>query len=67
MLLYSEANAGGFFGKKKNLYFAFVDLEKAFDTDPRDTVWWVLRRLGASEWLMKIVQTMYRNAQSRED
>ena len=54
-----------FLGKKKNLYFAFIDLEKAFDRVPRDIVWWALRKLGASEWLVKVVQTMYRNAQSR--
>lgn len=27
-----------YLGKKKNLYFAFVDLEKAFDRVPRDVV-----------------------------
>ena len=40
-------------------------MEKAFDRVPRDIVWWALRKLGASEWLVKIVQAMYRNAQSR--
>ena len=32
--------------KKKNLYFAFVDLEKAFDWVPGEVVWWALRKLG---------------------
>ena len=31
---------------------------------PRDVIWWVLRKLGAEEWLVKIGQSMYRNAQS---
>ena len=32
--------------KKKKLYYAFVDLEKAFDRDPREVVRWALRNLG---------------------
>ena len=31
---------------KRKLYFAFVDLEKAFDRVPRDTVWWAMRKLA---------------------
>ena len=27
--------------KKKNLYFAFVDFEKAFDRVLKDAVWWL--------------------------
>ena len=34
--------------KKESLYFAFVDLEKAFDWAPRDVVWWVLRKLDTA-------------------
>ena len=51
--------------KKKNLYFTFVDLEKAFDRVRRDVVWRTLRKLGVEEWLVKVVQSMYRNAQNR--
>ena len=31
--------------KKKQLYFAFVDLEKAFDKVPTDVVRWAMRKL----------------------
>ena len=51
--------------KKKNLYFAFVDLEKAFNRMPRDVLWWALRKLGLKEWLVKTLQSMYGNAGSR--
>ena len=34
-----------FLVKKKDLYFTFVDLEKAFDRVPRQVVTWALRRL----------------------
>ena len=53
-----------FLGKKKTLYFASVDLEKAFDRVPRDIVLWALHKLGEREWLLKIVQAMYIKAQS---
>ena len=52
--------------KKKNLYFAFTDLKKAFAGVPRDAAWWGLRnkaeessRLMYMIWLM-IMQSIYR-------
>ena len=50
-----------FLAKKKDLYFTFVDLEKAFDRVPRQVVTWALRKVGLEEW---IIQAMYENAKS---
>ena len=47
---------------KKNFYFVYGDLEKAFDRVPRDVVRWSLREQAEEEWLVKIVLPMYRNA-----
>ena len=33
-------------GQKEKFYFAFVDLEKAFDMVPCDVVWWAMYKLG---------------------
>ena len=48
----------------KDLYFAFVKLEKAFDRVPRKVLWWALRKVGVDEWLIRTIQTMYTNAKS---
>ena len=51
-------------GKHKPLYFAFVDLEKAFDCVPRKILWWVMRRVEVKEWVILAVKAMYENAKS---
>ena len=38
-----------YLAKHKDLWMAFVDLEKAFDRVPREVVWWALRSLGVDE------------------
>src|SRR4051812_41943525 len=38
-------------GKQKELWMAFVDLEKAFDRVPREVLWWALRHVGVEEWI----------------
>src|SRR5664279_2582017 len=48
-----------FLEKKRDLWMAFLDLEKAFDRVPREVVWWALRRLGVEEWLVTIIKVMY--------
>jgi len=44
-----------FRSKGKKLYFGFVDLEKAFDTVPREVIRWALRKLGVELWLVLAV------------
>ena len=45
----------------KELWMAFVDLEKAFDRVPREVLWWALRRLKLEEWLVQVIKAMYEN------
>ena len=54
-----------FLEKKLQLYFAFIDLEKAFDRVPREVIWWAMRKLGLEEWIINIVKAMYSNANSK--
>ena len=51
-----------FLVKKKELWMAFWDLEKAFDRVPREIVWWALRVVGVDEWIVKAIQAMYDDA-----
>ena len=52
--------------KNKKLYFAFVDLEKAFNCVPRKVTWWAMRKLCIEEWIVRFVQAMYNNTRSHE-
>ena len=49
----------------KPLYMAFIDLEKAFDRVPRDVILWAMCKLGVDEWLVSLVQSMYKDFRSR--
>ena len=51
--------------KYLTLFFAFVDLEKAFDRVPRKVLWWVMRTLGVPESIVRVVQAMYNNVRSK--
>ena len=53
-----------YLGKGKDLYFMFIDLEKAFDRVPRKVLWWALRKLLVPEWLVCTIQAMYSGAKS---
>ena len=50
--------------KNIKLYFAFVDLKKAFDQVPRKVIWWVMRKLGIEEWIVQFAQAMYNNTRN---
>ena len=47
------------------MVLGFVDLEKAFDTVPRDMVMATLRWMGASEAGVRMVDGMYENTIAR--
>ena len=49
----------------KPLYLAFIDFEKSFDRVPREVIWWSMRKLKIDEWLVRIVQSMYKEVRSR--
>ena len=48
-----------FLAKKRDLWMAFIDLEKAFDRVPREVLWWALRAMGVDEWIVNIIKIMY--------
>ena len=43
----------------KDVFCAFVDLEKAYDTIDRHSMWQMLRVYGVGETLLKAVQSFY--------
>ena len=51
-----------YLARNKELWMAFVDLEKAFDRVPWEVVWWALRCLGVDEWTMSVIKAMYEDA-----
>jgi hypothetical protein len=48
-----------FLEKKRGLWMAFIDLEKAFDRVPREVLWWALRKLNVTEQLVEVIMLMY--------
>ena len=41
-----------------------MDLDKAFDRVPREVISWAMRKLGAEEWLVSAVMSMYTGAKT---
>ena len=48
--------------KGKKLYYAFVDLEKAFDTVSREVTRWALRKVELEKWSVCTVMAIYEGA-----
>ena len=53
-----------FLEKRKDFFFLFVDLVKAFNKVPRKVIRWALRQLGMEEWLGQTVMTIYEKART---
>ena len=51
--------------RSRKLYFAFVDLEKAFDRVPRKVIWRAIQKLGFEQYIEQFVQAMYNNTRSK--
>jgi len=45
--------------KRKKVYCCFVDFHKAFDTVPRDLLWWVSATMGIMGHFMQCLHSMY--------
>ena len=54
-----------YLARNKEMWMAFVDLEKAFDRVPREVVWWALRYLGVDEWIVLAIRAMYEDATTK--
>ena len=50
--------------KGKELFYAFVDLEKAYDRVPREVTRWAMRKLGVAEWMVAAVMALYEGART---
>ena len=51
--------------KNKELWMAFVDLEKAFDRCLGEMVRWALIYLGVDEWIVSVMRAMYEDATTK--
>ena len=50
-----------FRAKNKNLFFVFIDVEKAFDQVPREVICFALRQYGVSEYFVDGVMSLYKD------
>ena len=51
--------------QRRNMYIAFVDFTKAFDTVNRDLLYAILVRLGCPAKLVRIIKKLYTNVHAR--
>ncbi|KAK3552159.1 hypothetical protein QTP86_003109 [Hemibagrus guttatus] len=49
---------------QKELHCVFVDLEKAYDTVPREELWYCMRKSGVAEKYVRVVQDMYERSRT---
>ncbi|GJV70807.1 DNA polymerase [Tanacetum coccineum] len=51
--------------RQRDLHLAFIDLEKAYDSVPRELIWKSLIDKGASRRYIKVIRDMYEGAKTR--
>ena len=50
--------------KRRDLWAAFVDVEKAYDRLPRKMVWWALKQQGVDEKTIRVIQILYESSRA---
>ncbi|GKA07573.1 retrovirus-related pol polyprotein LINE-1 [Tanacetum coccineum] len=51
--------------RQRDVHLAFIDLEKAYDSVPRDLIWKTLIDKGESRRYIKVIRDMYNGAKTR--
>ncbi|GJW49720.1 retrovirus-related pol polyprotein LINE-1 [Tanacetum coccineum] len=54
-----------YWGRQRDVHLAFIDLEKVYDSVPRDVIWKTLIDKGASRRYIKVIRDMYNGAKTR--